>query len=90
MYLLRRHPSGARRLLDDLASGAFVLAQLDERSLPWIAGFMERYRSLPAQFADAALVYLAEREGVDTVFTLDRRDFSVYRVGSGTPLRIVP
>ena len=28
----------------------------------------------------AALVYLAEREGVDTIFTLDARDFSAYRI----------
>jgi hypothetical protein len=28
--------------------------------------------------ADAMLVYLAGHEGIHTVFTLDRRDFSVY------------
>jgi len=28
----------------------------------------------------AALVYLAEREGVDTIFTLDPRDFSAYGI----------
>jgi len=43
-----------------------------------------------AQVADGALVYLAEREGIDTVFTLDRRDFSVYRLRNGRGLRILP
>ena len=32
-------------------------------------------------FADATLVVLAEQLGASTVFTLDRRDFGVYRVG---------
>ena len=33
--------------------------------------------------ADAALMYIAEQERFDTVFTLDRRDFSVYRTTDG-------
>jgi len=36
------------------------------------------------------LVYLATRENVRTIFTLDRRDFSVYRTGRKRALRIVP
>ncbi len=40
---------------------------------------MKRYRSLPMDLADAALVCVAERERMRRVFTLDRRDFSIYR-----------
>ena len=29
------------------------------------------------------MVYLAERENIETIFTLDRRDFSVYRRSRG-------
>jgi predicted nucleic acid-binding protein len=32
--------------------------------------------SAGAHLADAALMCIAEREGIDTVFTLDRRDFT--------------
>jgi predicted nucleic acid-binding protein len=49
-----------------------------------------RNRKMGAQIADGALVYLAEREGIDTVFTLGRRDFLVYRLGNGRSLRILP
>ena len=49
-----------------------------------------RYRKMGVQIADGALVYLAEREGIENVFTLDRRDFSVYRLGNGRSLRILP
>jgi hypothetical protein len=39
---------------------------------------------------DAALAYLAEREQVRTVFTLDRRDFSVIRLKRNRALKIIP
>jgi predicted nucleic acid-binding protein len=38
---------------------------------------MKRYEDIRPHLADAALVYLPEREGIDTIFTLDRRDSSV-------------
>jgi predicted nucleic acid-binding protein len=38
---------------------------------------MGKYRDLPMHLADAALVRVAEREKIRTVFTLDRRDFEI-------------
>ena len=35
-------------------------------------------------------MYIAEQKGIDTVFTLDRRDVSIYRTTAGKALRIVP
>jgi hypothetical protein len=51
---------------------------------------MHRYRDARLQLADAALVHLAEREGIRTVFTLDRRDFSIVRLKRNRALKIVP
>ena len=56
----------------------------------WIASFMGRYRNLRPDLAYAALAYLAEREDITTVFTLDRRDFSTYRRQDGTAFRLLP
>ena len=42
---------------------------------------MAKYADLPMDFADATLVVLAELLGTTTVFTLDRRDFGIYRLG---------
>jgi predicted nucleic acid-binding protein len=66
------------------------LVELDEVALRWIISFLERYASAGAQMADAAVMYIAERDGIETVFTLDRRDFSVYRTTDGRALHIVP
>ena len=40
---------------------------------------MKKYRDLPMDLADAALVRVAEREKVRTLFTIDRKNFGVYR-----------
>jgi predicted nucleic acid-binding protein len=40
--------------------------------------------------ADATLIRVAEREAVRQVFTLDKRDFQVYRLGRRETLTIIP
>lgn len=40
---------------------------------------MKKYRMLPMDLADAVLVAVAERERIRRIFTVDRRDFSLYR-----------
>jgi predicted nucleic acid-binding protein len=89
-WLLRNEPGGFKALAGMLDSGVVQLAVLDETSIPWIVAFLDRYASANAQLADAALMYLAEREGIDTVFTLDRRDFSIYRTTDGRALAVLP
>jgi hypothetical protein len=36
------------------------------------------------------LVHLANREGIETMFTLDRRDFRVLRLAGGKKFRVIP
>ena len=89
-WLLRDEPSAMKALGELVRSGAVRLVELDEVALHWIVAFLGRYASAGAQMADAAVMYVAEREGIDTVFTLDRRDFSIYRTSDGRALSIVP
>jgi uncharacterized protein len=89
-WLLRNEPGGFAGLGGMLDIGLIELAALDRTAVPWIVAFLERYASAGPQLADAALMYLAEREGIDTVFTLDRRDFSIYRTSNGHALAILP
>ena len=55
-----------------------------------MAARIEKYADLHPQLADVSLLYLAEREGISTIFTLDRRDFSVYRTKAGKPYKLLP
>jgi len=89
-WLLRRSRTAIQQLLGAFNSGLLRLLSLEQDAVPWIAAFLHKYRSLGPDLADAALVYLAERDGIDTVFTLDRRDFSVYRLAGNRRLELLP
>ena len=89
-WLLRREPHLVQTLLRLHDQEAIQVVELGTECLAWCAQFLERYKDLPAEVADAALVYLAEQEGIDTVFTLDQRDFSVYRMAKNRKFQLVP
>ena len=50
-----------------------------------IADIMAKYADLPADFADATLLALCERTGIEHIATLDS-DFDVYWLANGKPL----
>jgi predicted nucleic acid-binding protein len=64
----------------DLLMWAHQAVEIDGATtdLPRIAALLEKYRDMPADFADASLVALAERLNLRRVASIDR-DFAVYR-----------
>ena len=89
-WLLRRQPRPLDRIAEARAAGLFELLPLDGADLPALAAILRRHESAGLQLADAALVHLAGREGIRTLFTLDRRDFSLVRLARNRALRIIP
>lgn len=79
MYLLRSFWQGQNALWEMLETGAVQILSLDHGDVPRMKELMRKYRNLPMDLADAALVRVAEREKLRRIFTLDRRDFEVYR-----------
>lgn len=67
------------RFLGDLAGGTFSVEAVLPADWLRIAELVGAYRDLPLGTVDASVVAAAERLGVDTVVTVDRRDFSVVR-----------
>ena len=51
---------------------------------------MRKYHDQPMDFADATLVYLAERETLNTVLTVDFDDFETYRIAGRRRFRVLP
>jgi predicted nucleic acid-binding protein len=90
MYLLRESWPAQKALWSRLETGALELAPLDRTDGPRMRKMMEKYRDLPMDLADAALVRVAERESLTRIFTLDRTHFSIYRAGRRRHFTIVP
>jgi len=79
MYFLSDSWRGQAALWEMATSGILSLAALDGDDVPRMAALMGKYRDLPMDLADAALVRVAERERIRQVFTFDQGDFRVYR-----------
>ncbi len=90
MYLLRQSWTAQRALWEFLEREALVLLPLGSADAARMCRLMQKYRDLPMDLADAALVRVAEREKLRTIFTLDRRDFELYRPAKIGKFRIVP
>jgi predicted nucleic acid-binding protein len=80
MYLLAEQPRAQEALWEMLERGALQLLALDVGDAPRMRELMRKYANRPMDLADAALLRVAEREGIRKIFTVDRRDFSVYRL----------
>jgi uncharacterized protein len=78
------------RLLGDLATGAFITVAVEEDDWLRIAELVARYRDLPLGTVDASIVAAAERLGVATIATLDRRHFDVVRPAHRTMFELLP
>ena len=88
-YLLDFSKSAQQAFLTFVASGAVELAELGATLVSKAQSLMAKYADLPMDFADATLVVLAESLDTTTIFTLDRRDFGVYRTGR-RKFRLIP
>jgi uncharacterized protein len=89
-WLLRGSQRLVQQLLQSIDGRFLELLPLAGSEASAIAAIMKRYEDIRPQLADAALVYLAERERIEIVFTLDHRDFSIYRSAKTRSFRIVP
>lgn len=90
MYLLGDLPKAQEALWEMLARGVLQLLPLDLTDVPRMRELMSKYADRPMDLADAALVRVAEREGIRKIFTVDRADFGVYRLHGRVRPNIIP
>ena len=79
MYLLSFSWKAQDALWEMVERGVVEVLTLDRRDMSRARDWMKKYKDLPMDLADAALVAVAEREKIRRIFTLDRRDFEIYR-----------
>ncbi len=79
IYMLRKIYDGQDKIWESVERTPIHIAPLGADDVPRIRELMRKYRDLPMDLADAALVRVAERERIRRIFTVDRRDFEIYR-----------
>ena len=89
-WLLRTLPDGLERLLQALGERDIGCLHVEANATPWMTMAAKQYRSLSPQLADLSLLYLAKQLRLRFIFTLDRRDFTIYRQPNGNPFDLLP
>ena len=69
-----------RALLEWLADGGPAVVEVPPEAFPELSRTMGRYKELDIDFADAALVWLAEQTGHRSILTVDEGDFGSFRI----------
>jgi len=90
MHLLRPSAQAQEGLWEILLHGSLQIAGLDADDCARMRHLMRKYRHLPMDLVDAALVAVAERERISRIFTLERRDFETYRPSGLRRFEIIP
>ena len=73
-----------------LQRGGIEICPLEKEHSYRCRELMKQYHDLPMDLADATLVTLAEILSVPKVFTLDHRDFSIYRFKQKKRFTLIP
>jgi hypothetical protein len=82
-HLLGPGSTGSQRLMDFVANQGLHVWFLDASALGRAFELMVQYADHPMDLADASLVVLAESLKLRKVFTIDRADFTTYRIKKG-------
>lgn len=73
-----------------LRAGVVTIGEIGDEDLGALEKLMDRYHDRPMDLADATLVFLAERESLTTILTVDNDDFDTYRISGRKRFRVVP
>jgi predicted nucleic acid-binding protein len=73
-----------------VSEGLLECYALDAAAAKWMDELLIKFTDQNVQLTDASLLYVAEKEQIESVFTLDRRDFLLFRLAGSKPLRLLP
>jgi predicted nucleic acid-binding protein len=79
LHLLNFNRNAQIDFLEWIHRGAVAIQTIENCDFGRIKELTEKYRDLPMDFADSCLVYLAEKQSINTIATIDR-DFTIYRI----------
>lgn len=87
-YLLRGLSGAGEAVLENVERGVFQIPfQLSQSATP-VRSIFRKYRDVPADFADACLIHLADQLNTADILTLDG-DFKTYRWRKNRPFHLL-
>lgn len=86
----RLHPGVLVALLDDIAAGAYQVAELATGDYARVRDLCDRYADADIGFVDAAVLAIVERLDEPKLATLDRRHFGLLRPRHRDALELIP
>ncbi len=89
-YLLNFSWKAQDNLWEFVGRGGIEIAELEKSVMDRCRTLMSKYRDLPMDLADAALVAAAEARKIKSVFTLDHKDFSIYKPSHLKRFKLIP
>jgi len=78
------------QFLTDVEAGAYRIEPFLAQDLEKCRALVKQYADLDLGLCDAAVIALAERLKIDTILTVDERDFRVIRTAQGRAFRLLP
>jgi len=89
-YLLNFSWKAQDNLWEFLGRGAIEIVHPGSAEMERCRVLMSKYRDLPMDMADAVLVSVAETKRINTIFTLDHKDFAVYKPLHTRRFKLIP
>jgi len=89
VHLIEETPKGPDTLCDMVDDGVLGILPLERADMGRMKFLLQKYRDLPMDFADAALVRVAEREGFIDIVSFDKH-FRVYRLPRRGRFNVLP
>lgn len=81
--------AGKTAFLTWVARSGLIVEAIFVTDLDELIALLTKYADRDMDFADASLIWLADKTGIADILTLDRKDFAVYRTSSGKAFKQV-
>lgn len=88
LHLLDFNRNAQIDFIEWIYRGGVEIAHIENIDFGRLKELTEKYHDLPMDFADSCLVYLAEKNNLDTIATIDR-DFTIYRINGRKRFKII-
>lgn len=89
-YLLGFSWQAQDNLWEFISRGGIEIFPIDTKMQGRCRKLMKKYKDLPMDLADGSLVVLAESKNLERIFTLDHKDFQIYRFAKNKKFKLMP